>query len=56
MLIIILLCLAVALVCAVLRYFNQPNPPGRDLGWLAFAFYVLAVMIECAVKFQGGKL
>lgn len=55
MLIAILLCLCAALICSGLRYFNPPaNPPNRDLGWLAFAFFVLAFLIEYAAKFGKG--
>ena len=55
MLILILLCFVASFICAMLRYFNQPNPPaGRDLGWLAFAFLVLGFLIEYASKYPHG--
>jgi hypothetical protein len=52
MLILMVLCFGFAIVCALLKAFNVPNPPPTrpHLGWLGFVFLVLAFMIEYVGK------
>lgn len=40
-----LLLLVLAFVLALLAAFNTPAPPRLNLGWLAFAFFLLSALL-----------
>lgn len=52
MLILILLCFALAIAFGIVRAFQTTPPPRPHFGWVAFAFMALGFLIEFASRWK----